>query len=169
MVYNYVNNYFGKNEVNVDNNITVENRTNEMFAIYNNYAYFLPENVFYDIKLIDGLNMLHFYENKTNWGAFINTINMKEKLDASIDEYDKIEEKIRAVENDVKNRKIIEEKNAVSFEVYGDKANYLLSYMPAYDDYEYQIIIYAGYDRYINYDALDTTLNILLTGKKCEY
>ena len=175
LVYNYFTKYYGvsNNEVNINTN-TLENEiTNEVENIvnmvtYNDYFYVLPDNVHYDI-ITDG-NKLHLYNNDDKWGATIRLID-KTKYEDVFDNNDKLTERVKnSVNGEVKNIKNSEVDGVIinSFEIYTSTANSLLAYMPAYDNYEYEILLFAGDDKEINYDALNIVTLILKMGKKAE-
>lgn len=165
LIYRFIT--FNNADNNIANSNVVEEKKSDIYkAYFNNYVYMLPNYLFYDLKETDSKKSLHIYDNENKWGGFINFIGKSSARDGIFTDYEKLEEIYISAGNEVKNRKVFEDKEIVTFEVYGNTANYLVAYMPELEGNEYEILIYDGDDAKMNYDALDTVLNILNTGKK---
>ena len=52
------------------------------------------------------------------------------------------------------------------YEGYGEISNGLFAYVPAYDNYEFEIVLFDGDNKTINYKALDTVIDMLVNGEK---
>ena len=160
LTYNYFINYKevdnNKNNNIIENNIKLnENNENEFNTVeYNNYVYVMPKEVEYDYYIRDEKMILHLYKNKYKSFTY---------------DYDKIEKALKYNDNImVKNRRNFERNNkkVVSFEVYNGNMASLAVYLDAYDNYAYELEIYNGNERIVNYDALYMTLDILSTATK---
>ena len=170
-VTNYTNNIINTNNV-IENNIDYDDDSSYYSANYEGYSYILPDETFYKLQSgEDGKSILNIYNNSDKWGAIIRVID-KSKYDKDLFiNYDKLEEMLKNDgKNRVENKKEFNENNksVVSYEVYDDKTGGLYAYMPAYDNYEYGIILFNSDEKTINYDALDMVIEILNNGRKIE-
>ena len=171
--YKYFTGYYGEKTENNDYSSNVVNAVDEPVDStinYNGYTYLLPFNIFAKVELKDDINVLHIYNNVNKWGAFVEVFYIDEKSSSLYTDYDKLEENLIKNGYNIRNKKIknVNEKELVSFELKNDSSSGLVSYMPAYDNYEYEIVIYDGDDKSMNYDALDIILDILSSGEKIE-
>ena len=165
----YFTNYNCKNIQNNNNNNT-EIVNEDIIAKYNNYEYLLPGTVYYEVVDKDNVKILHLYTNADMWGAYIKLLD-REKYDRDLfTDYDKLETILKNNARRIENKKVTVRGNSevVSFEDYHDEYDGLLAYMLAYDSYEYEIMVYDGDDKTMNYDALNMIIDILSNGKKVE-
>lgn len=176
LIYIFISNY----ELNNKNNVTIFSNTNSMdnfektdpnIAIFNEYSYEMLPNFNYKLQKDVQKDKLIIYSNGSKWGASISLIDKTKQLLNLFSDYDMLENKLKQIsDKEIKNKKIINVNKceAISFEEYGTESNNLIAYMPAYDDYEFEIILFAGDDKTFNYDALNGVVDILCNGKKIE-
>ena len=168
LVYNFIANYMTDEEINSKK---IENIDNELkITHYNGYEYILPDNIYSSIDYNRDIESFHIYSNKEKWGATVILINKQKQESGLFDNYDKLEERLKHYYSRIENRKVIEISNnsVISFEEYNEETSGLLAYMPAYDNFIYQILLFDGDDKSMNYDALDIVIDILSNGKKIE-
>lgn len=164
LAYMFISNYMNKNNNHIDDSL---NKLDGKVVLYNNYLYLIPNNIFYKIDYNKDGNPLHLYNNE--WGAFINLIDINKQEKGIFDDFDKLEEELKKDgDYTISNRKVANRNGieVVTFEIYADKTNGLYAYMPAYDNYEYGIIMYDGDNKSMNYEALNTVLDVLIFGMK---
>ena len=156
---NNSNNYNSSNNNNVVNKVT-------KFQ-YKGYEYTLPAHCYYSEK--KG-NYIHIYNNVDVWSSAIKILDKNKLGEELFNDYDELESKLKISEKDttIKNRRVMEftDFEVVSFEEYHEEANNLIAYMPAYDNYEYEIFINDSDGKNLNYDALNVVIDMLQTGIK---
>ena len=161
-----INNYLGNNETNDNsNNITL----NGGKVKFKNYIFTLPDNVLYFSNIDDENSSLIILNSSDKWVATIELYDKSNFESDLFDNYDKLANNIHNnTLRDVKNTKIMKKDDIeiVSFETFGEETNGLFAYVPTYDNYEFEIVLFDGDNKTINYKALDTVIDILVNGEK---
>lgn len=174
---NLINNYLNKTDNTSVNNSDSEKLNNNSFdskldkgkVNYYDYIYSFPDDVSFLKEVTDNSEIIKVFNNKDGWAGTIELFAKDGYEDGFFGNYDNIEKRLRDnTLRDIKNRKVTKfgDKEVVSFEGYGDTTNGLFAYMPAYDNYEFEIVLFDSNDKTINYKALDTVIDILVNGVK---
>ena len=169
--YRFINHY--KNNY-INNNSVTDNKDSEYSEInlinYNERAYSLPNDVGYRIEKKDDKEILQLYSNTNKWKALIAFLDKSEYEADLFDNPSKLEEELKRKSSEIefKNRKETELSIGmmISFEKNGIESNSLIAYMPVDDKYEYEIELFDGDNKTMNYTALDIVEDILGTALK---
>lgn len=168
LLYKYLNNYndYSNNNSKVENKtINEQGDTIETFTI-GTYLYTLPENCHYQFVENGTDNKHNIYNNDEKWGSFTALLDKNNyEVDTFIN-YDLLENKLKSQEKDVRNRQIINRNGLeiVTFNLYYEENAGILAYMPAYDNYIYEVTLYAKDDKTFDYEALNKVIDILANG-----
>ena len=167
---NYANNTYIDGNMNNTNNTVADNVVEADFIELNGYIYFIPEGIYYNMDDIDNIDTIHLNTANGEWGAFIELVDKNEQAKGIFNDYDALEKLLVDTNNykAVKNRKVINKNDieVVSFEISTDVNNNLMAYMPAYENYEYQILLFSGDRTTFDYEALNKVVDIISSAVK---
>lgn len=160
-IYKYV---FSDNKKNTDE--PIESKGSKV-AIFYGYRYEMPEDCFNELALENGKPVLNIYNNVNKWGGAIRMIDVTQSPADVYASAENLEKFLLSKENKISNKKIIDDK-IITFEYDYNGSIGLLAYTEAFDNYIYQIIIYDGDEKTLNYDALNIIIEIVNSATKIE-
>ena len=156
---------FKREEIEKKENIEEYGPTTVYFE---GYYYNMLGNCYGMVSGKENEYVLRIYDNKANWGGVVIIVDKNTFADDSFEDFDKIESGLINRGKNISNKKVTSkgEYNILSFDYNFENKTGILGYMEAYDNYLYQIVIYDGDEKTINYDAFDVVTDILLTRSK---
>ena len=163
---NFINNLFSDDKA-IKNSSDVKLSGGKI--TFNDYILTLPDDVLYFSSNDDSDSTLKVINSNDKWIANIKLYDKSLFESGLFDNYDKLSEYLHNdTLRDIKNEQVVNKngKEIISFEGYGEISSGLFAYVPTYDNYEFEIVLFDGDNKTINYKALDTVIDILVNGEK---